>query len=166
MKKLVFLIGVLVMMAGVAMAQEEKVSETGPEISFEPMSTDNTRSVGSSTPLLYDFGDVPYGGNCEVEFRFTNTCNEPLIIQKPKTSCGCTASSWPKEPVLPGESEVITVTYKTTTKVGSFNKSVTVTSNAKTNATTVLRIKGNVLPQPTEALPEKDFGEGSPVNNN
>lgn len=151
MKKLVFLIGVLVMMAGVAMAQEEKVSENGPEIEFEK--------------LVHDYGEVQYNGNGECEFRFTNTGNEPLILQKPKSSCGCTVPTWPKEPILPGESNVIKVTYKTT-KVGTINKSITVTSNAKTNATVVLRIKGTVLPQPTETLPEKDFGEGSPVNNN
>ena len=151
MKKLVFLIGVLVMMAGVAMAQEEKVSENGPEIEFEK--------------LVHDYGEVQYNGNGECDFRFTNTGNEPLILQKPKSSCGCTVPTWPKEPILPGESDVIKVTYKTT-KVGTINKSITVTSNAKTNATVVLRIKGTVLPQPTETLPEKDFGEGSPVNNN
>lgn len=150
MKKLVFLISVLVMMAGVAMAQEEKVSENGPEIQFEK--------------LVHDYGEVQYNGNGECEFRFTNTGNEPLILQKPKSSCGCTVPTWPKEPILPGESDVIKVTYKTT-KVGSINKSITVTSNAKTNATVILRIKGNVLPQPTETLPEKDFGQGSPVNN-
>lgn len=151
MKKLVLLIGVLVMMAGVAMAQDEKVSENGPEIEFEK--------------LVHDYGEVPYNGNGECEFRFTNTGNEPLILQKPKSSCGCTVPTWPKEPILPGDSEVIKVTYKTT-KVGTINKSITVTSNAKNNATVVLRIKGTVLPQPTETLPEKDFGEGSPVNNN
>jgi hypothetical protein len=151
MKKLVFLIGVLVMMAGVAMAQEEKVSENGPEIEFEK--------------LVHDYGEVQYNGNGECEFRFTNTGNEPLILQKPKSSCGCTVPTWPKEPILPGESDVIKVTYKTT-KVGAINKSITVTSNAKAKPTVVLRIKGTVLPQPTEELPEKDFGEGSPVNNN
>ena len=152
MKKLVLLFGLLVLTVGLAKAQEEKVSENGPEIEFEQLS--------------YDFGEVANGGNCDVEFRFTNTGNEPLIIQKPKTSCGCTASSWPKEPILPGESEVIKVTYKTTTRAGNFNKSVTVTSNAKTNSTVVLKIKGSILPQPTETLPEKETGIGSPVNNN
>ena len=149
MKRLALLIGILVMMAGVAMAQEEKVSENGPEIEFEK--------------LIHDYGEVPYNGNGECEFRFTNTGNEPLILQKPKSSCGCTVPTWPKEPILPGESEVIKVTYKTT-KVGAINKTITVTSNAKTNATVVLRIKGTVLPQPTEMVPEKEM-EGSPVNN-
>ena len=152
MRKLVLLIGILMMTVGLAKAQDEKVVTNGPEIDFEM--------------LEYDFGDVAYAGTCEVEFKFTNTGNEPLIIQKPKTSCGCTASSWPKEPILPGDSEIIKVTYKTTTKVGNFSKSVTVTSNAVTNATVILRIRGKILEQVNETVPENDFGTGSPLNNN
>ena len=149
MKKLVLLIGVLVMMAGAAMAQDTKTPQNGPEIEFEK--------------LVHDYGEIPYNGNGECEFRFTNTGNEPLIIQKPKSSCGCTVPTWPKEPILPGESDVIKVTYKTT-RVGSINKSVTVTSNALKNGTVVLRIKGKVLEQPNEAMPEKE-SIGTPLNN-
>ena len=150
MKKLVLLIGILVMVAGMARAQETKATTNGPEIEFEK--------------LVHDYGEIPYNGNGECEFRFTNTGNEPLIIQKPKSSCGCTIPSWPKEPILPGESDVIKVTYRTN-RVGSINKSVTVTSNAKTNGTVVLRIKGRVLEQVEENLPAKETGAGSPVNN-
>ena len=152
MKKLVLLIGILVMTVGLAKAQDVKVSDNGngPEIEFEK--------------LIHDYGEVPYGGNGECEFRFTNTGNEPLILQKPKSSCGCTVPTWPKEPILPGESEVIKVTYKTT-KVGQINKTITVTSNAIVNNTVVLRIKGKVLEQVTENMPEKETGNGSPVNN-
>ncbi|MBR4391798.1 MAG: DUF1573 domain-containing protein [Bacteroidales bacterium] len=137
------------MFTGIASAQDAKSSQNGPEIEF--------------AKLVHDYGEIPYNGNGECEFQFTNTGNEPLIIQKPKSSCGCTVPSWPKEPILPGESDVIKVTYKTT-RVGNINKSVTVTSNANTNSTVVLRIKGKVLEQPKEALPEKEAGAGSPVN--
>ena len=152
MKKLVLLIGILVMTMGLAKAQDVKtVDNNGPEIEFEK--------------LVHDYGDVPYNGDGQCEFRFTNTGNEPLILQKPKSSCGCTVPSWPKEPILPGESDVITVTYRTT-EVGAINKTITVTSNAKQNGTVVLRIKGKVLEQEQEMLPAKEAGEGSPVNNN
>ena len=150
MKKFVLLIGILVMMAGAAQAQDAKTTQNGAEIEFEK--------------LVHDYGEVPYNGNGECEFKITNTGNEPLIIQKPKSSCGYTVPSWPKEPILPGESDVIKVTYKTT-RVGNINKTVTVTSNAIKNGTVVLRIKGKVLEQPTEAMPEKQAG-GLPVNKN
>ena len=152
MKKVVYLLGIMLLMAGAAKAQDSK-APMGPEIEFEK--------------IVHDYGDVPYNGNGECEFRFTNTGDEPLLIQKPKSSCGCTIPSWPNEPILPGESEVIKVTYKTN-RVGQINKTVTVTSNALKNSTVVLRIKGRVLDQPTETLPEKTngLGNGSPVNNN
>ena len=150
MKKMIYLLGFMLLFSGVAKAQDTKV-QNGPKIEFEK--------------LEHDYGDVPYNGNGECEFRFTNTGNEPLLVQKPKSSCGCTIPSWPKEPILPGESEVIKVTYRTN-RVGNINKTVTVTSNAIDNPNVVLRIKGRVLEQPNEAMPEKkdDFG-GSPVNN-
>ena len=152
MKKAIFLFGIMLLMVGAAKAQGAK-TQSGPEIEFEK--------------VVHDYGDVPYNGNGNCEFRFTNTGDAPLVIQKPKSSCGCTVPSWPDKPILPGESSVIKVTYRTS-RCGSFNKTVTVTSNAIKNSTVVLRIKGRVLDQPTETLPEKTdgFGNGSPVNNN
>ena len=150
MKKVIYLLGIMLLMAGVAKAQEEKTVPMGPEIEFEK--------------VVHDYGDVPYNGNGECEFRFTNTGTEPLLIQKPKSSCGCTIPSWPNEPILPGESDVIKVTYRTN-RAGNINKTVTVTSNAVKNSTVVLRIKGRVLDQPTEVLPANNNGMGAPVNN-
>ena len=150
MKKVIYLIGIMLLMAGAAKAQDAK-TQSGPEIEFEE--------------IVHDYGDVPYNGNGECVFRFTNTGDAPLLIQKPKSSCGCTVPSWPDKPILPGESDVIKVTYRTN-RVGNFNKVVTVTSNAIKNSTVVLRITGRVLDQPTETLPEKtdDFGNDTPVN--
>ena len=151
MKKVIYLLGIMLLMAGAAKAQDAK-TQNGPEIEFEK--------------VVHDYGDVPYNGNGECEFRFTNTGDAPLVIQKPKSSCGCTVPSWPDKPILPGESDVIKVNYRTS-RCGSFNKTVTVTSNAIKNPSVVLRIKGRVLDQPTETLPEKrdDSDTGSPVNN-
>ena len=152
MKKVIYLLGIMLLMAGAAKAQEEKV-KMGAEIKFEK--------------VVHDYGDVPFNGNGKCVFRFTNTGNEPLLIQKPKSSCGCTIPSWPQEPILPGESDIIKVTYRTN-RPGIINKTVTVTSNAVNNPTVVLRIKGRVLDQATETFPEKtnSIGNGSPVNNN
>ena len=151
MKRVIFLLGIMLLMAGTAKAQDAK-TQSGPEIEFEE--------------IVHDYGDVPYNGNGECEFRFTNTGDAPLLIQKPKSSCGCTVPSWPSEPILPGKSEVIKVTYRTN-RAGKFNKTVTVTSNAIKNSTVVLRINGCVLDQPTEAIPEKTngFDNGSSINN-
>lgn len=95
---------------------------------------------------VHDYGDVAYKGNGTYSFVFTNTGTEPLMISNAKGSCGCTVPSWPKEPIAPGASAKIDVTYDTK-RVGAISKSVTLTSNAVNTPVKVLRIKGKVLPQ-------------------
>jgi hypothetical protein len=111
---------------------------------------------------VHDYGTVAYAGDGVCTFKFTNTGKEPLILQQPQSSCGCTVPTWPKEPVLPGESNEIKVTYNTK-KVGPINKTVTIRSNAKNN-TVILRITGKVEPNNQKQVPEKPANEGAPVN--
>ena len=101
---------------------------------------------------VIDYGTIEHNANGDREFKFTNTGKEPLIISNAQGSCGCTTPSWPKEPIMPGKSAVIKVHYATD-RVGSFEKTVTLTSNADT-PTKVLKIKGVVKPDPTPAPAE------------
>ncbi len=133
-------------------SQKKEMDEkmNGPSITFKT--------------VLHEYGDIYKGGDGTFNFVFTNTGNEPLILSKPRSSCGCTVPSWPKEPILPGEDSKIKVTYNTS-KIGAFNKTVTVYSNAKNKASIVLRIKGKVVAKPAEALPEKKTSIGAaPIN--
>jgi hypothetical protein len=59
-----------------------------------------------------------------------------------KGSCGCIVPSWSKEPLSPGERDVIKVKYDTN-RIGPINKSVTVHTNAS-ETPIVLRVKGMV----------------------
>lgn len=92
----------------------------------------------------HNFGRIERKSKAETEFTFTNTGTAPLILSEVKSSCGCTVPEWPKEPVAPGASASIIVKYNTA-KVGSFNKSITVYSNAKENNVVVLQIFGEVV---------------------
>ena len=118
---------------------------------------------------VHDYGDVAYKGNGTYSFVFTNTGSEPLMISNAKGSCGCTVPSWPKEPIAPGASAKIDVTYDTK-RVGPISKSVTLTSNAVNTPVKVLRIKGTVLPQeqvsepvPAVEAPVEDVAEAVEV---
>lgn len=91
----------------------------------------------------HDYGTVKYDGNGESAFEFKNTGKAPLIISNAHGSCGCTVPEWPKEPIKPGKSAVIKVKYDTK-RPGPINKTITVTSNAKTEPTKVLKIIGTV----------------------
>jgi len=153
MKKIaLFIFVILISTAGVFSQATEPVkieeNPNGPEITFEK--------------TVHDYGTIVAGGDGVCYFKFTNTGKEPLILSQPKSSCGCTVPTWPKEPVLPGAASEIQVTYNTK-KVGTINKTVTVRSNAKTN-TVVLRITGKVKAVEKATLPEKTPSEGTPVN--
>jgi len=92
----------------------------------------------------HDFGNVKEGEEASVDFTLTNTGTKNLIILDVVGSCSCTSSSWPKEPVLPGEKAVIRASYDTKGKSGTFNKSLTITSNANEEVKRIF-IKGNVI---------------------
>jgi len=91
-----------------------------------------------------DYGTIPHNADGKREFTFVNNGTKPLIITNATGSCGCTVPSFPKEPIAPGAKAVIGVKYATD-RVGSFTKTVTITSNAEGQASKVLTIKGNVL---------------------
>ena len=76
----------------------------------------------------YDFGAIPQNLSAEAEFVFTNISDEPVIISKVKSSCGCTVTGYDKKPVLPGESSTIMATYNAK-KLGAFRKTLRVTTN-------------------------------------
>lgn len=110
----------------------------------------------------HDFGTIDQGGNGTTEFEFKNTGKEPLIITDAKGSCGCTVPSYPKEPIKPGGTGVIKVTYDTK-RVGVFTKTVTVNCNA-IPATKTLTIKGTVkADNGEETFPAKKATAGTPL---
>ena len=114
---------------------------------------------------VIDYGTIAQNADGVREFKFKNTGSEPLIISNAKGSCGCTVPEWPKQPILPGESAVMTVKYDTK-RVGPINKSVTITSNAANEPTKVIRIKGKVLGDetPASSAPVKTPSPGAPVS--
>jgi hypothetical protein len=91
----------------------------------------------------YDFGTIKQGENVTYDFSFTNNGKEPLIISEAHGSCGCTVPEWPKEPIAKGAKGKIHVVFNSTGKMGMQDKTVTITSNAKSGQK-VLHLKGNV----------------------
>ncbi|MNY10128.1 hypothetical protein D3C86_1430860 [compost metagenome] len=77
-------------------------------------------------------------------FTLTNTGNAPLIISEVRASCGCTQPEFSKNPVLPGKTSDIKVTFKSEGQVGKQQKIITIHSNASNGLTTV-QLKGEVL---------------------
>ena len=84
-----------------------------------------------------DLGKFPESNPVQkCTFTFTNTGNAPLIINQAIASCGCTVPEYTKEPVAPGKTGTINVTYNGKGKFpGFFKKTITIRTNGKTEMT-------------------------------
>ncbi|MGE0561143.1 MAG: DUF1573 domain-containing protein [Flavobacteriales bacterium] len=93
---------------------------------------------------VVDFGTITQGEVVSTNFKFKNVGKSDLIISSAQGSCGCTVPEWPKEPIKPGESGKIAVTFNSTGKQGKQNKTITLVANTIPN-TKVIALKGEVL---------------------
>lgn len=77
---------------------------------------------------IVDYGQIEQNSEPLRIAKFTNTGTEPLVIKSARGSCGCTVPTYPKQPIMPGETAEIEVRYDTK-RVGKINKTVTITTN-------------------------------------
>tara|TARA_R110001592_G_scaffold300895_1_gene572169 strand:- start:50949 stop:51347 length:399 start_codon:yes stop_codon:yes gene_type:complete len=130
MKRLLTVVLAVVLSTAFVIAQEKTVN--GPVITFESDSK--------------DFGDIKQGDKVENVFKFENTGKTPLIISNVAATCGCTVPSWPKEPIAPGKTAEIKVSFNSAGKMGKQNSVVRIYSNASEPIEKVSLIS-NVLPK-------------------
>ena len=90
-----------------------------PEIKFEKTTID------MGTFSMYDSKQT-------CVFKFTNVGDDKLIINSVHTSCGCTVADYSKDPISPGGTGEIKVTYNGAGKMpGRFKKGIQVFTNCK-----------------------------------
>ncbi|MCO4820220.1 MAG: DUF1573 domain-containing protein [Bacteroidetes bacterium] len=116
----------------------EADGSTGAKIEFEKVE--------------HNFGKITEGTQATVTFSFTNTGNEPLVLNSVRASCGCTTPKWTREPVAPGATGEITAIYNSKGRPGNFTKTITVKYNGE-NGTQFLTIRGTVESAPVDAAP-------------
>ena len=112
---------------------------------FSAHAQDAAKPVSGMTwkTTTIDLGKIEQGKPVTVEFDFTNPSMVPLIISSARPSCGCTVADYPKEPIAPGKSGKIVVTYNAASS-GAFTKSTTISSNAAEGNFSLI-IKGEVI---------------------
>lgn len=147
MKKLLLLSVFSFLLAGISFAQTDEVAPSQEQEEVVP------------GPLLIlesdvlDYGTIAKNSEPLRTISFHNGGDEPLVISNARGSCGCTVPTWPKEPILPGESSVIEIRYATN-RTGSFSKKVTLTTNEQSSNKHVIQVKGKVLKEDEEeAIP-------------
>ena len=121
--------------------------------SFFVYSQENQADIKFEETII-DYGEVEFESDGKRIFKFKNIGNAPLVFQRISSSCGCTIPKKPEKPIEPGETGEIEVEYDTK-RVGLFMKAISVISNSK-NPSTVLRIKGEVLPEEKEEEEEEE----------
>lgn len=108
----------------------KKAEENMPVLTFEK--------------TLHDFGKVIQGERLSYTFKFKNTGKSNLIISNTTATCGCTTSIPPKEPIKPGQSGEIVVTFDSKNKHGNETYSVVVAANTYP-INTMIRIKAEII---------------------
>ena len=156
MKKILFAGFILMSMGKISLAQDKTAAAAA----------DANKSEFTFNEEEFNFGTIKQNDMVNHEFVFTNTGKEPLVITEAHGSCGCTVPQWPKEPIKKGEKGVIKVTFNSAGKMGMQDKTVTITSNAKSSPK-VLHLKGTVLTkeEAESNTPFKKDNSLSPVEN-
>jgi hypothetical protein len=119
-----------------------------PDVMNNPASATGTNDK-TKVPVLefeeetHDFGTITEGEKIQYAFKFKNVGTGDLVIRAANGSCGCTVPEWPHEPVHPGGTGVVNITFNSSGKHGMQHKTVTLISNTVPN-TKVLNITGEV----------------------
>ncbi len=73
------------------------------------------------------FGTFPKSkGKVSHTFEFTNMADQPVVITNVKSSCGCTATDYTRQPVLPGAKGYVKLRFDPARFSGYFSKKVSV----------------------------------------
>ena len=120
---------------------EPEIKQSGPRLTFEK--------------VIHDFGDVSPGTRHTYNFKFTNTGDKVLKInRKIKSSCRCTVPKLAKYDYLPGESGVIGVKYHAGTAQRIESRRLTINSNDPKKSNITLTIKARITLK-VRSTPEK-----------
>lgn len=124
MKRIIFIFMAILLATGLAKAQK--------------------KAVISAEETTFDFGIIQEAdGNVSHTFQIKNTGDSPLVLTRVIASCGCTTPKWTKEPIEPGKTTDLIVTYNPKNRPGPFVKTISIYSNGKTGSF-ILTIRGEV----------------------
>ncbi len=146
----------LFLVFSIALGCKNESKDSIPEDAINPAVIENPATASSdpstakdNVPVLkfendtHNFGTIVQGEKISYAYKFTNVGKAPLVIRSAQGSCGCTVPEFPKDPVAPGESGIINVTFNSEGKQGHQDKTVTIISNTMPNTYT-LYVVGDV----------------------
>ncbi len=123
-----------------------KKGEAPPEVKLDAELLKDTTQIEFLDSSVFVFDTIVQGDKVEHNFRIKNVGNKNLLIARALPSCGCTVPEFPKEPVKPGETATIHVTFNSEGKLNEQSKTVTLVCNTALHNET-LYLKGFVKPR-------------------
>ena len=104
-------------------------------------------SVGAQslqvTPPVVQLGEVPLKSKNRVSLTLVNSLDTPLVVRDIRTDCTCTKPSWPKAPLMPGDTLRVTVTFMPTDR-GAFYKTLRFVTTPQTAQPLQAVLRGKV----------------------
>lgn len=92
----------------------------------------------------HDFGLIDEdGGKVSCTMRLVNTTDSALSIIEVRSSCGCTAVHYPKQPIEPGDTASLTLVFNPRGRPGRFSKGVAVRLSSQPSRTSLI-VEGTV----------------------
>lgn len=92
----------------------------------------------------FDFGEVLQGDEVRHVFKFVNAGDEPLIIFRIRSSCGCTAALVSEKNLSPGATGEVQANFDSTRFGGAVSKTIYIYSNDPVYPVQQVHIKGKV----------------------
>jgi len=133
---------------GLTACQTADKKTTGKELSDQDRNN-ALKDSSKYTSILWldstyrDLGKVKEGSKVEVSYHFKNTGDHNLILGNVSAQCGCTTPDWPKEPIAPGQENVIKAVFNSEGRKGENRKEVYVNANTRPQSamTLVFRVE-------------------------
>jgi hypothetical protein len=127
---------------------EQALESSLEEVKKEEAERNKMLSSVGFDRMLHDFGTIVVDADYTTEFTVKNTGKKPLLIYEVKASCGCTVPTWNKNPIPPGVSDKIAVTFHPSKlQLGEQDKTISVITNTSPGVA-VLQLKAVVNPKP------------------
>ncbi len=130
MKKILVIALSFTLILGIFSCRKKGETPLGAKLDAELLKDTTTIAFLDSTTFPFD--TIMQDDKVQTTFRMVNTGTKNLLIARAFGSCGCTVPEYPKDPVKPGDTATIAVTFNSAGKQGEQNKNVTIVCNTVT----------------------------------
>lgn len=127
MKRIILIVVAFALVLGMVSCRKKGETPAGAKLDAELLKDTTVIEFVDSTTFYFD--TINEGDKVEHTFRIKNAGDKNLLIARAFGSCGCTVPEYPKEPVKPGETASIKVTFNSSGKPNEQMKNVTVVCN-------------------------------------